>query len=409
MGALQKEFRYKATDPHRLDDGTVPSQKVLEYIAQIHPEPIRFPNRSIGQVSMIYPKKSFYIIQSGELSGLQLIGSQMCAKGEFVFPSLKIAPRLKFLYLHDVPFASFENFPAYPYLQECSIRNSEIKTLLGMPSEFPALEILLLECPHLLDLEGFPRTLPSLKKLSLQNSDLRFLKPFPCEAPNLEGIDVTGCQFRDFTFWLVLAEFFQKSIKYGNSASVPLRDKSPWIIWVNFTHLPALRSIDGFRSLAGQYPHQIPSYVGRIVSRHKDQFPPFVQLWVSLWEEIRAREFEYPEGRDYHNQTGEDEDNYMEFSEQKDTDLRDHIYRLAAHHRQNLPQLLDAVMHADPPTNWPNDFSPELIQRVIHECTPKERHHVLDVLPKKHPLHGLWKPNSVAKITLPDSHWDIVL
>jgi len=197
---------------------------------------------------------------------------------------------------------------------------------------------------------------------------------------------------------------------------------------------------------------------------HKDQFPPFFRAWAEQWNEIKAREFDYetwtgfpievlenlanlsiilhegePDRQLIHSRVSEEEkDKYIQylaeyenyvaqfgsdrfywapcmedaegiFEDQKTTDLLAHIDLLLTHYRRALPQLLDAVLHADPLNNWPSDFTPELIERVIHECTPKELHNVLEFLPSGHPLHALWHTIATTRLPGSNSKWNIVL
>ncbi|MHA1612887.1 MAG: hypothetical protein ACTSVZ_14455 [Promethearchaeota archaeon] len=411
-----KNIHHRMADSRRLDDGSIPSQEVLDYLATIHPVLLRIPNKSFGQISKLHPNEAFCIIQDNELIGLRLIGSKVKDSIEFEFPSPKIAPRLKFLELQDVHIKSLENLSAYPFLEEFSIKDSTIHdlewlpvfpnlkslnikcslltSLKGLALAYPWLEKLTLHCPSLLDLEGFPTSFRALTHLWFSGSNLRFLKPFNCDAPFLHEIDVTGCLFRDFTFMNIFINIFCRPYKkslylqgFGTS-----RDLKRWeYVEVKYSNLPALRSFDGLKY------EEIQKLVlkGLPSALKNNPIPPFVQEWASRHQEIRDREFPNWQNWDYF--TAEEQNNYYRFEDQKSADLIAHAELLAAQYIQNLSQLLDAVLHANPPTDWPSDFSPELVQRVVNECTAKERH-----------LHEFWLPNSAAKISLPDSQWDIV-
>ncbi|MHA1617648.1 MAG: hypothetical protein ACTSVZ_00080 [Promethearchaeota archaeon] len=249
-------------DPHRKDDGTDPSKEVLEYINAIHPAPIRILGKTMGEISEIAPERSHYIIQQGDLCGLEIREIKISAENfGSILPSPTIFSRLKFLYLRECQLDSLKNFPSYPKLEELSITDSILCSLEGLPSEFhgleaigihcsslltlkgfpsiipnlkkiiimcsslnnlkglpaelPHLEFFMINCPSLLNLEDFPCSLPILEKLFLSKSDLRFLKPFKCDAPNLKEIDINGARFRDFTFVQIFGEIFHKNILYG--------------------------------------------------------------------------------------------------------------------------------------------------------------------------------------------------
>ncbi|MHA1673083.1 MAG: hypothetical protein ACTSYI_05595 [Promethearchaeota archaeon] len=387
-------------DPRRIDDGTNPSQDVVDYIATIHPSPIRIPHKSMNEINRIYPESSYYIIQKGELFGLRLKGALHSGKG---IPSSEIVPKLKYLYLHNCDLRSLINFPDYPSLKGFVIEDRTITTLKGLPLTFPALWTLGIRCPSLLNLEGFPTSLPFIKKLFLAHSDLRFLKAVKCDAPYLESIDISYCQFRDFSFIHLLGDMFHKSVKIRGTISTHPEKMGQEIMWVIFSNLSALRSFDGlkYKEIQKLVLKGLPSAL------KNNPIPPFVQEWASRHQEIRDREFPNWQNWDYF--TAEEQNNYYRFEDQKSADLIAHAELLAAHYCQNLSQLLDAVLHVNPPTDWPSDFSPELVQRVVHECTLKERHHMLEFLHKEHPLRDFWHPTSAAKIPLPDSKWDIVL
>ncbi|MHA1617649.1 MAG: hypothetical protein ACTSVZ_00085 [Promethearchaeota archaeon] len=141
----------------------------------------------------------------------------------------------------------------------------------------------------------------------------------------------------------------------------------------------------------------------------QNQFPLFVQGWAPQLSEIEMREYEHPDGLDFDEYSQEDQNNCDDFYDRKEYDLNAHAELIASHYSLTLPQLLGAVLHSNPIAEWPSDFTPEFIQRVVHECTAKERRQLLEFLPESHPLQSIWWRTMSESIPLSDSNLNILL
>ena len=394
------------------------------------PSPRRIMNKSLYQVGRSHnlnllnrnesrerrdPKNflpertSFYLIEESDLRLLRLYDTDLLKKpkksdgGEYQkndrndLPSVSSAPKLVDLCLDNCNLHSLENFPQYPKLLSLQLKSLPILNFNSITLHLPQLEI-----------------------LSIKDLPINSFERFDFKIPNLERMYVAECRFRDFTFLHTIYDKLclphNKHINcqpldlhgYENDHRIKM-GTLPLLVSL-FTEkgvisLPVLCSLDGLTSLQrislltiSVHSSRDNSWERSFVWNHYRQFPPFFQRWAKHWLEIVQREME---DSDYEGWTI-DEDAQFDFKYRKEAELSRHIAPMVAMYEKTLPELLDAVQQTKH-DGWPRWFSRELIERVVHECTPSERRSMLQVLPAVHPLHDLWRTDDFDSISLENS------
>ena len=99
-------------------------------------------------------------------------------------------PECVIINLVDHPITILNNLEDMPQnlpdLEVFSIRNIEIKSLLGIPKNLPNLKDLSFYHLKLNSLDGLPKFLPKLRKIFMIDTPLKFLNGLPSDLPSLE-------------------------------------------------------------------------------------------------------------------------------------------------------------------------------------------------------------------------------